>query len=157
MWPSWRMGNEDNDRIWSKFDRLSVGLQVVQILLPGNSIVYYGEEIQMRNHASISYEETVDVVAIDAGPHGYAAVSRDPFRSPMQWNTSLNAGFTSAKIPWLPLNYNEFNAKSQMNRMPSLWNSIQQLTRLKKSSVALLSGIIDFPVVDETIFSFTRF
>ena len=157
MWPSWRLGNEDQGRVWSKFEGLSVGLQVVQLLLPGNPIIYYGEEIQMRNHPSISFEDTVDVVAIDAGHEGYTKVSRDPFRTPMQWNNSNNAGFTSAKISWLPINYNEQNVKSQMRRQTSLWNTIQQLGQLKKSSTALLNGNIDFPVVDETIFSFTRF
>jgi len=156
MTPVWRLGNEDQSRVLSKFDRLAVGLQVIQILLPGNAGIYYGEEIQMRNHQSISFEETVDVVALDAGADAYAKVSRDPFRTPMQWNNSRNAGFTSAKIPWLPLTYNEQNAMSQMTRMTSIWNTIQQLGRLKKSSTALLNGSIDFPVVDEAIFSFTR-
>jgi len=156
VWPTWTLGNEERHRILSKFERLSTGLQVVQLLLPGAAVVYYGEEIQMKNHPFISFDETVDVVAKAAGPDNYLKVSRDPFRTPMQWNNSRNAGFTAAKIPWLPLNYNDQNVKSQMNVAKSLWNTIRQLGQLKKSSLALLNGTIDFPLISDAIFSFTR-
>ena len=135
---------------------MSVGLQLVQLLLPGTSSMYYGEEIQMKNHPSIRFDETVDIVARDAGPENYSIVSRDPFRTPMQWNSSRHAGFTSAKTPWLPLNTNDQNAESQKKRLYSIWNTIKMLSVIKKSSVTLTNGTVDFPLVDNDIFSFTR-
>ena len=92
MWPVWKLGDEEKSRISSKFNQLAPGLQIIQILLPGSPSIYYGEEIQLSNHQSIKYEETVDVVAKDAGPSNYTLMSRDPFRTPMKWSSTRHAG-----------------------------------------------------------------
>lgn len=90
------MGDEERSRIYSKFNQLAIGLQVTQILLPGSSSIYYGEEIQLTN-PSITYVDTVDSVAKEAGPTNYTLVSRDPYRSPMKWNSSRHAGKVCVK------------------------------------------------------------
>lgn len=92
VWPIWTLGNEERSRILSKFNQLAIGLQVISILLPGSPSIYYGEEIQLTNYPSLSYRDTVDSVAKEAGPTNYSLVSRDPFHTPMKWNSSLNAG-----------------------------------------------------------------
>lgn len=92
LWPLWALGDEDHTRIMNKFDQLSVGLQMIQLLLPGSYSIYYGEEIQMKDHPSISYDDTVDRVALDSGPQNYTKLSRDPYHTPMLWNSSRHYG-----------------------------------------------------------------
>lgn len=86
------MGDETRSRIYSKFNQLAIGLQMIQIFLPGSSSIYYGEELQFTNNAAIKYGETVDTAAQEAGPINYSLISRDPFRTPMKWNSSRHAG-----------------------------------------------------------------
>lgn len=92
VWPMWILGNEETSRVKNKFGRSSMGLQIVQLLLPGIKCIYYGEEIQMTNHPFLSYNDTKDDVAREAGPKNFTWVSRDPYRTPMAWNMSKNAG-----------------------------------------------------------------
>lgn len=75
------------------------------LTLPGTPFTYYGEEIGMTGR-EISFEETVDPYGLNFGPDRYEEFSRDPSRTPMQWSSSRNGGFTTAKKPWLPLNDN---------------------------------------------------
>lgn len=97
VWPTWVLGNEEKSRILTKFGQLAFGLQMMQLFLPGSASIYYGEEIQMTNTVSISYDDTVDSVARSSGPSNYTLVSRDPFHTPMKWNSSRNAG----NISWI--------------------------------------------------------
>ncbi len=64
-------------------------------LLPGTSVTYYGEEIGMEN-PFISWEDTVDPWGCNFGPDHYQEASRDPVRTPMQWNDESNAGTLTA-------------------------------------------------------------
>jgi alpha-glucosidase len=60
-------------------------------LLPGVSLTYYGEEIGMED-TYITWEQCVDIKCINAGPDGYLAVTRDPERTPFQWDNTTSAG-----------------------------------------------------------------
>nr|CAH0113779.1 unnamed protein product [Daphnia galeata] len=156
VWPIWSLGDETQSRISSKFNQLAVGLQVTQIFLPGSLSIYYGEEIQLSNNPSIKYEETVDSAAKEAGQSNFTLISRDPFRTPMKWNSSRHAGFTSATTPWLPVNNIDSTVDSQKSKTNSIWCTIRDLVDIKKSSITLVNGTIDYPMVDTDIFSFTR-
>ena len=118
--------------------------------------VYYGDEIEMTNHPSISYMDTRDKIAQDAGPLNYTLVSRDPFRTPMPWNMSRNSGFTTATKPWLPLLERSVNADTQQRRTSSLWNTIAAINLWRNASVALQHGGIDFLIADSNVLAFTR-
>ena len=61
------------------------------LLLPGVSVTYYGEEIGMTD-AYISWKDTVDPEGCRAGKANYLSSSRDPERTPFQWNDSVAAG-----------------------------------------------------------------
>ena len=61
----------------------------------GVSVVYYGEEIGMVD-ADISYENTMDPWGCNCGPINYVNCSRDPARTPMQWDGAKNAGFSQS-------------------------------------------------------------
>jgi alpha-glucosidase len=64
---------------------------MISLLLPGVAITYYGEEIGMQD-VTLTWEQTIDPAGRNAGPDRFTKHSRDPQRSPMQWNNETNAG-----------------------------------------------------------------
>lgn len=98
-----QLGNHDNPRIASKMGLEFVNaLNTLLLLLPGTPTTYYGEEIGLED-IELSYDDTQDPFGRFYGPERYREVSRDPVRSPMQWNHSYQSGFTTASKPWLPI------------------------------------------------------
>ena len=102
----WVAGSHDISRVAT---RLGEGLvdhvNMLVLVLPGVSVTYQGEELGMTN-TNISWEDTLDPAGLACGPQGYSACSRDPERTPFQWNEELNAGFSTANHTWLPVNQN---------------------------------------------------
>jgi alpha-glucosidase len=89
---NWLVGNHDNHRVAARFgDYVIDPLNMIIHLLPGSSVTYYGEEIGMQD-TEISWEDTVDPAGCNAGPDRYQIFSRDPERTPMQWNDEKNSG-----------------------------------------------------------------
>ena len=122
-------------------------LGTVSLLLRGIPFLYQGQEIGMTNAHWNSIEEFNDIntkdqyrVALDAGlteEQALAAcekMSRDNARTPMQWDSSPNAGFTTG-TPWLKVNdnYPEINVAAQENDPDSVLNYYRRLTALRKS------------------------
>ena len=66
-------------------------LNMILLMLPGTAVTYYGEELGMEN-TPVSWELTVDPAGLNAGLLNYQKHSRDPERTPMQWNSDKNAG-----------------------------------------------------------------
>lgn len=81
----------------------------------------------------ISWEDTVDPKACNKNESTYYTVSRDPVRTPMQWNNSKNAGFSQVK-PWLPINdnYKCINVQTQRTQQKSHLNTFKRLVTLRK-------------------------
>jgi alpha-glucosidase len=91
---NWLVGNHDQHRVSARFgDYVVDPLNMIVHLLPGASVTYYGEEIGMQD-TEISWEDTVDPSGCNAGPDRYQIFSRDPERTPMQWNSEKNSGKT---------------------------------------------------------------
>jgi alpha-glucosidase len=67
------------------------GLNALALLLPGAAVTYNGEELGLED-TPISFQDTVDPLGIRAGPLKYGLFSRDPERTPFQWDDSINAG-----------------------------------------------------------------
>ena len=122
-------------------------LGTVSLLLWGIPFIYQGQEIGMTNAHWGSIGEFNDIntkdqyrVALDAGLTEQQALaacekmSRDNARTPMQWDSSPNAGFTTG-TPWLKVNdnYPEINVAAQENDPDSVLNYYRRLTALRKS------------------------
>ena len=122
-------------------------LATVNFMLRGLPWIYQGQELGMTNVQFQSIDEIDDCstldeyqVALDAGltpDQALKAVShysRDNARTPFQWDSSENAGFTTG-TPWLKVNpnYTEINAKDQIHRPDSLFSWYKSLIALRKS------------------------
>lgn len=154
---NWVMGNHDQRRLASRFGQdLVDGMIMVQMLLPGTPVTYYGEEIGMKDQF-ISYEDTLDPQGCNMGPDRYEQFSRDPARTPMQWDDSFNAGFSSAEQTWLPMGetYPTVNVKLQKENLISHLNIYRTLVALRKES-SIQYGATDYPIVDSDIFTLLR-
>lgn len=107
------MGNHDRPRVGTRFgsDRIDA-MNMIILSLPGATVTYQGEEIGMTD-VYISWEETQDPAACNAGEEKFAEKSRDPCRTPFQWDDSTLAGFTNGSRTWLPVgpNYRSVNVK----------------------------------------------
>ena len=122
-------------------------LGTMQFMLRGLPFIYQGQEIGMENVNFTSMDQIDDIstrdqykVAIEAGLSPKEAFkivkhySRDNSRTPFQWDTSENAGFTTGK-PWLMVNpdYKRINVASQINDPNSVLSYYKKLTALRKN------------------------
>jgi alpha-glucosidase len=156
-WPNWVLGNHDQRRVATRFGAgLVDAMAMVQLLLPGTPVVYNGDEVGMED-TFLTYEQTQDPQGCNMGPDRYANHSRDPARTPMQWDDTFNAGFSAAAETWLPLNenYPQINVKLQKQTLNSHFNVYRTLIALRQEP-AIRYGETDFPLVDDAIFSLTR-
>lgn len=74
-----------------------------------------GEEILMTDNRAITWEETDDPQACQTNETVFQDFTRDPVRTPFQWDDTPNAGFSTAERTWLPVhaNYQTRNLKAQ--------------------------------------------
>jgi alpha-glucosidase len=101
-WPNWVLGNHDQPRIASRVGADQAKVAALLLLtLRGTPTVYYGDEIGMRD-VPISPDQVRDPQGLNMPGKN---LSRDPARSPMQWDAEPGAGFTEG-TPWLPLDRN---------------------------------------------------
>lgn len=136
--PVYVLGNHDCDRLATRFGtRATLAAAVLQFTLPGVTVIYYGEEIGMRN-VFIDPKQALDIM--EKGVPG-AGFNRDPARSPMQWSPEANAGFSGVN-PWLPVNddYGQVNVAGKMQNPNSLWAVYRWLISYRHSSPALREG-----------------
>lgn len=129
-------GNHDMDRLARsiKGDNLKIAFAFL-LSMPGAPFIYYGDEIGMR------YVE--NLVSVEGG------YGRTGSRSPMQWDDSTNAGFSTAPKEMLYIKQDETadrpTAKAQIEDKNSLYNEIKKLISIRKAHKALLSkGEIGF-------------
>lgn len=85
------MGNHDRSRTASRFLGRADQMTMLAMILPGVAVTYNGEEIGMLD-TWVSWENTQDPQACNTDPERYEAHSRDPNRSPFQWDATTSAG-----------------------------------------------------------------
>jgi alpha-glucosidase len=149
---SYAFGNHDQHRIVSRLGEPAARSAAVLLLtLPGMVFVYNGDELGMKNG-----DIPPDMVQ-DPGARGGSG--RDPERTPLQWNPSKNAGFTSADTTWLPVNdnYKTHNVQTQSDDPDSFLSLYRKLGEIRNKSDALRHG--HFKVLNtenDDVLGFTR-
>jgi alpha-glucosidase len=105
----------------------------------GAALFYYGDEIGMKTTPPTRKEDVKDPIGITGWPR---EKGRDGERTPMQWDASANAGFSSAASTWLPVppNYATLNVEAAEADPNSLLAWYKSLIRLKKTTPALARG-----------------
>lgn len=140
-------------------------------LQQGTPFIYQGQEIGMTNYPFESIESFNDVavkteyqiVKKEGGDVNqlldkYKMENRDNARTPMQWNNSINAGFTTGK-PWFHVNpnYTEINVKQQLNDKFSILSYYKALIQLKKSDLIYIYGKFNMVNAEnKQVFAYTR-
>ena len=68
------------------------GMNMLNLLLPGTCVTYQGEELGMEDMMEIRLDQTKDIQALTVDPSIYKEWTRDPERTPFQWDASRHAG-----------------------------------------------------------------
>ncbi len=156
-WPNLVLGSHDAPRHASRYDHPEHGdgrARVAAMLLltgRGTPFLYYGEEIGMRN-VEIPEDRLQDPLAWTLHPK----VSRDPERTPMQWEDAPKAGFSTGD-PWLPIGDTAaHNVTAQRDEPSSLMNLYRELLALRRESGALRRGSLRALPSPDGVFAFER-
>lgn len=131
---NWVIGNHDVHRVATRFGHHRADqMSMLSVVLPGMMVIYNGDEIGMLDRY-FTYEETIDPAGCNAGPERYSMKSRDPERTPYQWDDTVSAGFSTNPKTWLPVNgnYKTLNLALQKTVEDSHYKVFQTLTKLKK-------------------------
>ncbi|MFJ5656345.1 alpha-glucosidase [Streptomyces microflavus] len=178
-WNSLYWNNHDQPRVVSRFGddgprhriRSATMLATVLHLHRGTPYIYQGEELGMANAPLRAIEDFRDIESLNhyaqelrAGTRpedilpGLRAMGRDNARTPMQWDASPQAGFTTG-TPWLSVNpdHTEVNATAARADPDSVYHHYRRLIELRHNEPAVVHG--DFTMLlpdDERIYAFTR-
>ncbi|XP_067844877.1 amino acid transporter heavy chain SLC3A1 [Heptranchias perlo] len=152
-WPNWVVGNHDNSRVASRIAAEYTNvINMLLLTLPGTPTTYYGEEIGMEDIV-VSEDEIQD-------PFGKfdPAANRDPQRSPMQWDSSANAGFSTANKTWLPVhpNYATVNVEVEKEEQNSTLTLYRELSRLRRNELPIHRGWMCYIWNDTDVFAYVR-
>ncbi len=160
-WNTLYLENHDHPRIisrygsekyWKQSGKMLANMYMLQ---QGTVFVYQGQELGMLNTKLDSLDEYVDVfmknnysvakdkVHMNADKCWDWAVrsTRDNARTPVQWNDSENAGFTTG-TPWFPVNtnYKQINAEKEINDPDSILNHYKALIKFKRENEVAIYG-----------------
>jgi alpha-glucosidase len=138
-WPNWVIGNHDQPRIATRVGRAQARIAAMLLMtLRGTPTMYYGDEIGMTD-VVIPPEEVQDPAAKQK-----PSLGRDPERTPMQWDGSKFAGFTSGK-PWLRLaaDYAAVNVAVLSGERASVLSLYRRLIGLRNGNAALHCGGVE--------------
>lgn len=178
-WLSIFLANHDQARMVSRFasdapefrEASAKLLNTFILSMRGTPYCYYGDELGMTNPGFKKIEQYRDIQALNMYKKTVSSggdldeylkelrfSSRDNGRTPMQWESTLNAGFSSA-TPWLSVNanYNEINVASQEDDPHSVLNHFRKLTELRKKTDALVYGKYTLLLKDHPqVYAYTR-
>ena len=153
-WPNWVLGNHDQSRIASRVGLHQAKVAAMLLLtLRGTPTIYYGDEIGMTD-VPIPFNEVQDPQGLNMPGKN---LSRDPSRTPMQWDKTLNAGFSNAK-PWLRIDrlYQRVNAAIQKEDPYSMLTLYRLLIALRHKEPSLNAGNYIPIYSDQQVISFLR-
>lgn len=117
------------------------------------------KQVDNTTNNFLGWYDTVDPAGCEAGPERYQLFSRDPERTPMQWSGEPNAGFSSWRQTWLPINpnYPDLNVDAQNTTSgDSHLKVYKRIGSLRKTSVWKYGSLESISFHDGVGFGFTR-
>jgi alpha-glucosidase len=143
-WPVFVINNHDRVRSYNRYgdgkhnDAIAKLMGAFYLTLRGTPIMYYGEEIGMENNDPTRKEDVKDPIGRTGWPK---EKGRDGERTPMQWSSAANAGF-SENTPWLPVppSYRTHNVATESKDPDSVLNLYKKVLALRHTNAALLDG-----------------
>lgn len=179
-WNSLYWSNHDQPRAISRFGNDSEEYRVISgkmlatflHMLQGSPYIYQGEEIGMTNVAFPSLEDYRDIETLHAYRdlvgdgrlteqqmmQGIYERGRDNARTPVQWDDSENAGFTTG-TPWIHVNpnYKRINARNVVQDPSSIFHYYKKIIRLRKENDIVVYGSYDLILENhDQIYSYIR-
>ena len=178
-WGTIYLGNHDFPRMVSRWGNdsdefreiASKMLTTFLLTMRGTPYYYFGDELGMSNIRFENVEDYRDIMTINLHKlisseggdieefmESQKLIGRDNGRTPFQWNSSENAGFTSGK-PWLKINpnYTEINAEAQENDENSPLNYFRKMVKFRKENLALIYGNAEYyDLENENVFAYSR-
>lgn len=178
-WIAIYLSNHDQSRFVNRYgsdkpafkDYSAKLLNTFILSMRGTPYTYYGDELGMTNIGFTKIEQYKDIAAINgykkAATDGedldhylkkLNLLSRDNGRTPMQWDDTNNAGFSS-ETPWLPVheNHTTVNVATQQNDHNSVLNHFRKMVALRKDNLLLVYG--NYEIIQEehpTIYAYSR-
>jgi alpha-glucosidase len=143
--PLFVFDNHDNPRSWDRFgdgvhnEQIAKMIATLLLTSRATALMYYGEEIGMRTTVPTRVEDVKDPIGITGWP---LEKGRDGERTPMQWDSSAQAGFSTDAKTWLPIpaTYVTVNVKSEEGDRGSLLSWYRNLIRLRRDLPGLHDG-----------------
>lgn len=179
-WNSLYWDNHDQPRAVSRFGNDSPQYREISAkmlatclhMMEGTPYVYQGEELGMTNYPFRKLEDFRDIevfqsyqdwcesgiVSLEEIWPCFLAISRDNARTPVQWDDTENAGFTTG-IPWIGVNpnYKEINAKAQLADPNSVFHYYRKLIALRKEYPVIVYGKYELLLPeDPELYVYTR-
>ena len=143
--PFYFFSNHDQPRQWDRYgdgvhnDQIAKLMAALLLTTRATPLLYYGEEIGMRTTPPQRKEDVQDPIGKIGWPE---EKGRDGERTPMQWDPSRNAGFSTADHTWLPVppNSAEYNVAVESHDPHSILSFYKRALALRRSEPALKSG-----------------
>lgn len=160
-WPTFVISNHDIVRSYDRYgdgkhnDEIAKLMAALYLTLRGTPIMYYGEEIGMKTTPPTRREDVQDPIGRKGWPK---EKGRDGERTPMQWDSSANAGFSAGK-PWLPVppTYKTHNVADESKDTDSVLQFYKHVLRLRHTNQALLDGnYLAINEGDQNVLSYLR-
>ncbi|WP_125763174.1 glycoside hydrolase family 13 protein [Companilactobacillus hulinensis] len=160
-----RWGNDKEYRVQS-----AKMLAILLHMLKGTPYIFQGEEIGMTNRTVKDISEVSDIesrnmykerLAEGYDPkdliHSINVKGRDNARTPMQWDESVNGGFSSG-TPWIPVNpnYKQINVQDALVDNNSIFYTYQKLIQLRKDNPIIVWGDFELLKTDKEVFAYER-
>ncbi|MDT2831671.1 alpha-glucosidase [Vagococcus carniphilus] len=160
-----RWGNDKEYRVES-----AKAFAILLHMMKGTPYIYQGEEIGMTNYPVSSIDEVEDIESVNMYNErlslGFTkeeiitsinGKGRDNARTPMQWDKTENAGFTTG-TPWLHVNPNhkDINVESALEDKNSIFYTYQKLIQLRKDNPIVVWGEYELQETADKVFSYVR-
>jgi oligo-1,6-glucosidase len=180
-WDTVFLSNHDSPRLVSTFGDDSPAmrassaklLETMILTLRGTPFIYQGDELGMTNYPFKTLADFEDIAVknaykdkVESGKVSAAAFfasqskfGRDNARTPMQWDGSPEAGFTTGTHPWLAVNgnYKDINAAQEESDPASVLNYVRSLIKLRSHILAFVYGDYqDLDPENKEIYAYTR-